>query len=77
MPCLILLSLATVGLLSCRSAAGMIAASDFSVNVEGWRLSGDVTSAIPTYIPAGGNPRQSNCEHFLISGKETRIPLTR
>jgi hypothetical protein len=56
MACLLLLSLATLGFLPCRSAAGMIATSDFSVNDEGWRLSGDVTSAIPSYSSTGGNP---------------------
>jgi hypothetical protein len=55
MVCLVLLSLAAVGLLPGRSAAGIIAASAFSANDEGWRLSGDVTSAVPTYFSSGGN----------------------
>jgi hypothetical protein len=54
--CLALISLAVFGLLPSRSSAGSIATSDFSVNDEGWRISGDATSAVPSYVPTGGNP---------------------
>src|SRR5262249_7870792 len=54
--CVALGSLALLGMLPTRSMADIIAASRFSVNDEGWRLSGDVTSAVPTYLAAGGNP---------------------
>jgi hypothetical protein len=39
-----------------RSLADVIAVSDFGVDDEGWRISGDSTSATPTYVASGGNP---------------------
>ena len=54
--CLALISFATLGLLPSPSVADVIAISEFSVNDENWRLSGDVTSAIPTRLATGGNP---------------------
>ena len=44
----------------CASASSLkaefIARSDFSVNDEGWRLIGDASTAVPTYVSTGGNP---------------------
>jgi len=33
-----------------------LAESDFSINDEGWLVSGDATSSAPTYVGTGGNP---------------------
>lgn len=30
--------------------------SDFSADADGWVISGDATSAVPTYLAVGGNP---------------------
>ena len=30
--------------------------SDFSTGTDGWLLSGDTTTALPTHVPLGGNP---------------------
>src|SRR5215469_14911226 len=51
-----ILALAVMGTSTSPLQAGPIAKSDFSVDDEGWRLSGDATSALPAYVSTGGNP---------------------
>lgn len=53
---LAILTMAATGLLPSPAAADVLVSSDFSVDDEGWLLSGDATSAVPTYVSPGGNP---------------------
>jgi hypothetical protein len=50
---------AYVFLIACvspASYAGSIATSTFDTGDEGWRLTGDSTTTVPTYVPTGGDP---------------------
>ena len=40
---------------ACANAAGTVQ-SDFATGAEGWLLSGDATTSVPTFVAAGGNP---------------------
>jgi alkaline phosphatase D len=51
-----ILSIGLIPFFSRATLAGQIATSDFSVDDEGWTVSGDATSAVPTYVAVGGNP---------------------
>jgi hypothetical protein len=37
------------------NAAGTVS-SDFAIDADGWVLSGDATTSVPTYVSSGGNP---------------------
>jgi hypothetical protein len=55
MSTLAFLAVALVLASASRLDGGIIAISDFSVEDEGWRLTGDSTSALPAYFSSGGN----------------------
>ncbi len=44
------------GFMSTVSVAGPIATSTFDTGIDGWGLSGDSTTTVPTFIATGGNP---------------------
>jgi hypothetical protein len=46
----------SVAIIANVQARAQLAESDFSVDVDGWLVSGDVTSAVPAYVATGGNP---------------------
>lgn len=49
-------SIQLLSLVSATCSAAPIVVSDFSSGDEAWLVTGDVTSAVPEYIGAGGNP---------------------